>query len=300
MQEDGRARFRRLRWLTILGPTLFMVFAEGVRYYYLRHVLAPLEVSAVAVTVTMMATGAFSTYIFAVISRMEKERNRYRESMMALNERERLAREMHDGLAQDLAVIKWKLHRLDEVWGDLKTRELMETRQLVERCYGEVRHNLYDLRAGTHLHEGLWQAIAIQVSDFRRQTGIAADWRVDQHTVEPKDPRVSVQILRIVQEALANVRKHAEASHVLVEARQRGQILCVSVGDDGRGVDRSTTVVEGNHFGLLVMQERAESVGAQLDIATGAGGRGTVVEIRLRVVERGGEAHRKGKTSVGG
>ena len=300
--NDGRARFRSLRWLTILGPTAFMVVAEVVRYFYLRRVLPPWQVSLVAVTVTMIAAGVFSTYVFAVVWKMEQERNGYRESMLALHERERLAREMHDGLAQDLAVLKLKVHRLQELFGvddasDLAT-ELGETRKIVERCYGEVRHNLYDLRAGHHLTGGLWKAISIQIDDFRRQTGLRVEWIKPPEVREPLDPRVSVQLLRIVQEALANVRKHAKADHVIIEADHHGGDLRLSIRDDGQGLDRAT-LNDGHHFGLMVMQERAQSVGARVTVTSGANGLGTVVEIAWPAAE-GGEAHRKRKASVGG
>ncbi len=233
---------------------------------------------------------------------MEQERNRYRESLLALHERERLGREMHDGLAQDLAALKLKIHRLRALWpgaeGSEIAGELRETQAIIEDCYGEVRQNLYDLRAGHHLSSGLWKTLAMQIDDFRDQTGLRVEWRIGLELEEPTDPRFAVQVLRIVQEALANIRKHAHATEVTIETRQFGDDLLLSVLDNGQGLI-ANKMSEGHHFGLLVMQERAQSVGANVSIATGPDGRGTVVEITW-AASGGGEAHRKRKASVGG
>ncbi len=300
--DEGRPPFRWLRWLTILGPTLFVMIAELFRYFYLRHVLAPWQVSGVAVLVTVIAAGGFSSYVFGVVRSMEQERNRYRESMLALQERERLGREMHDGLAPDLAALKFTIHRIrDRLYSGETSSiglDLDQTQAMIERCSDDVRQNLYDLRAGHELIRGLWRTLSLQIDDFRSQTGISIEGRRRPEVQEPMDPRVSVQLLRIVQEALVNVRKHSGAKRVLVEAVQRGAELCLYVRDDGKGFIRSKDA-EGRHFGLLVMQERAHSVGANVVIAKNPEGWSTVVEISW-INREGGEVHRKSKASVSG
>ncbi len=299
--DDGRARYHWLRWLTIWGPTGFVTIAETVRFLYLRYVLSPAAVSLVAIGVTLLAAVAFSTYVFSVISRLEQERNRYRESMLALRERERLAREMHDGLAQDLAALNLKLHHLRELatgsGGTPLAEGVDEAQSVLDHCYREVRQTLYDLRAGNRLSRGFWPALVAQLGEFSRQTGIEVVWSEPPGVKEIADQAVSVQLLRIVQEALANVRKHASARRVTIEWSQDAKTGRLAVRDDGTGFD-GAHVVDGQHFGLSMMRERAESVGAEVEV-TSTTTEGTAVEIRWPTAQ-GGELHRKRKNTVGG
>lgn len=303
MEEHDQARFRRLQLLTIIGPVIFVVVAEAVRYFYLRHVMSAAGVSLVAVLVTLVAAGIFSTYVFSVLWNMERERNAYKEAALALAERERIAREMHDGLAQDLAALNLKLYRLRDLAtaGDLGATqaEVGEALQLLSHSYGEIRQTLYDLRAGHHLEEGFWHALAKQLEDFQRHTGITVvgPSGVVDPDEDPWDAAASVQILRIVQEVLANVRKHADATRLQVTvAESKGRVV-LTIADDGRGFDPEA-VRDGRHFGLTVMQERAELAGAEMTIRAQPG-EGTRVSIAMRQRE-GGESHRKGKAFVGG
>ncbi len=300
--DDRRARYRWLRWLTIWGPTGFVTVAETVRYLYLRYVLSPAEVSLVAIGVTLLAAVGFSTYVFSVISRLEQERNRYRESMLALRERERLAREMHDGLAQDLAVLNLKVHHLRELAAGREgspplAESVDETQSVLDHCYREVRQTLYDLRAGNRLSNGFWPALVAQLDEFARQTGIEVIWSEPPGVKEIADQAVSVQLLRIVQEALTNVRKHANARHVIIEWSHDAKSGRLAVRDDGTGLS-DAHVADGQHFGLSMMRERAESVGAEVKVVT-APAQGTVVEIRWPTGE-GGELHRKRKNTLSG
>lgn len=303
MEQEDRARFRRLQLLTIIGPVIFVVVAEAVRYFYLRHVLSAAGVSLVAVLVTLVAAGVFSSYVFAVLWNMEQERNAYKEAALALGERERIAREMHDGLAQDLAALNLKLYRLRDLAarGDLDaTRlEVGDALQLLNHSYGEIRQTLYDLRAGHHLEEGFWHALSKQLEDFQRHTGITVvgPSGVVDPGKDPWDAAASVQILRIVQEVLANVRKHAEATRVQVTVAEGRDRITLTLADDGRGFDPAE-IPDGRHFGLTVMRERAELVGAEMTIRAQPG-QGTRVTIAMRYRE-GGASHRKGKAFVGG
>lgn len=304
MDSEERLRFRRLRWLTIVGPTGFMMIAESVRYLYLRHQLPPLGVSLIAILVTLIATGVFSRYVFGVVWHMEQERNAYRESVLALSERERLAREMHDGLAQDLATLKLQTYHLQGLIAEptLNQRaiaaEINDARALIDRCYTDVRQQLYDLRASARLTQGFWKTLASQLRDFERQTSVVVEWADDGEALEPTDPRVAVQLLRIVQEALSNVRRHAHAHHLYVDLRSQQDSLVLSIRDDGLGVGGQWSSDE-RHYGLVGMQERAKSVGATVHVGSVAGESGTMVQI-CWPADQGGEVNRKEQASVGG
>ncbi|OLZ09859.1 sensor histidine kinase [Sulfobacillus thermosulfidooxidans] len=303
MDYDDRRRYRRLKLLTTIGPTLFVAVAETVRFYYLRRILPPASVSLVAVAVTLVGAAGFSSYVFDVIEKMENERREYQDAMLALQERERLAREMHDGLAQTLAVINLKVYQaktlLDGMRLDELRKELDDIRCAVNKSYSEVRQSLYDLRAGKRLEEGFWTAVRTLANDFQEGTKVAVEVEALPNDGVPWNDMASVQILRIIQESLANVRKHAEAKHVKITAAIHDDIVELKVIDDGKGFVMGTTP-PNHHFGLGIMQERAQTFGGRVSIHSQPG-QGTVVTITYQIDgDKGGEVVGKGKNYVSG
>jgi signal transduction histidine kinase len=307
--DDDRGRYRRLKWTTIISPTIFVAVAETFRYFFLRQWLPPASVSLVAVVFTLVGAAAFSTYVFGEIERIEGERRAYKDAMMALHERERLAREMHDGLAQNLAAINLMVHRLRAMvegqrWSALPEL-LTEIQSAVNLSYAEVRQSLYDLKAsrGVVAKEGFWATLSRQADDFAKQTGIRTRVQPLPNRQEPWNELASVEILRIVQESLANVRKHADATEVEIDAYWEDGTVVVRVRDNGRGFDPGRhpggEAADGHHFGLSVMEERAASVGGRLHIESQPG-RGTTVRIVIPVAGRGGNPGGKRKIAVGG
>ncbi len=304
MEFDDRRRYRRLKILTTVGPTLFVAVAETFRFYYLRLVLPPASVSLVAVAVTLVGAAGFSTYVFDLVEKMETERREYKDAMLALQEREHLAREMHDGLAQNLAAINLNVHRArklmesDDVEG--LQDELDRIQNAVNLSYSEVRQSLYDLRASQGLAEGFWPTLRTQVKDFQVSTGIPVTVEALPDDQEPWSTVAAVQILRIIQECLGNVRKHAQARRVLIRATQSDHETQLMVQDDGKGFVQHPSEDFGHHFGLSIMQERAASVGGTVVIESTPGS-GTTVTITLALDgQRGGDGIGKSKSHVSG
>jgi signal transduction histidine kinase len=125
-------------------------------------------------------------------------------------------------------------------------------------------------------------ALRQYAEEFEVQTGIVTRVEGQSEDVSRLSPLAEAQLVRIVQEALANVRKHARAEQALVRLGARDGCLCVMVSDDGQGFD--LRAVGRGHFGLQTMRERAESVGGGLTV-TSAHGAGTRVDLRLPFVQ---------------
>jgi signal transduction histidine kinase len=198
-----------------------------------------------------------------------------------LEERDRLAREMHDSLGQVLGFVNLKA----KVAADLINRgqaavaaeELEQMRTAVQEAYQEVRQAILSLRA-TAPGRGLVASLREYIQRLREQSGL--DVRLEAGEDLRFPPAVEAQVIRIVQEALTNVRKHARASAVTVRfAPDPGDGTVVTVSDDGQGFDlASVEAGRGARFGLLTMRERAESIGGTLSIES-APGRGTTVRL---------------------
>ena len=202
-------------------------------------------------------------------------------SLAIAEERERIAREMHDSLGQVLGFVNLKAR----VAADLINRgqaavaaeELEQMRTAVQEAYQEVRQAILSLRA-TAPGRGLVASLREYIQRLREQSGLDVRLEAGENLRFP--PAVEAQVIRIVQEALTNVRKHARASAVTVRfAPDPGDGTVVTVSDDGQGFDlASVEAGRGARFGLLTMRERAESIGGTLSIES-APGRGTTVRL---------------------
>lgn len=294
MKRDERGTLNRatLRWLTVWGPTLFLGLVAGTVLYLHPHPL-PFWIALLGV-LALSAAGAhaFSRFVFAYIQRQEEELIRRNQELAAVNqavavlrERHRIAREMHDSLAQDLGYLHLKLADVHRRLGSGETEqvaaELGQLRRVAREAYEEVRQAIFGLRAMVSRSGGLIPALTEYLNDFSRQTGITVDLKIGDEEAVRFSPRVEVQLIRIIQETLTNVRKHAEAGRVLVSFERDGEVAKVTIQDDGRGFDTAGVARQGEgYFGLEMMRERAESVGGAVAISS-APGRGTRVEVRV-------------------
>ncbi len=178
-----------------------------------------------------------------------------------LQERSWLAREIHDGLAQHLAFLKMRVAWLQRS-NVIGPAELEDIEGVLETALIEARHAITTLRAIPRAASTI-DAIADYAREFGQVSGIEIEMRVAESLPEV-GPKVRGELLRICQEALNNVRKHARASVVEIEICPWEDGVRVRVQDNGTGFDASRTS-EG-HFGLEIMRERAESVGGSVDI----------------------------------
>lgn len=212
---------------------------------------------------------------------------RLRELAM-VEERNRIARELHDGLAQVLAYVGTKseaaISLLDSGRSAEARTQLVELGSAARSVYVDVREAILGLSSPLEPGQGVVPAIRDYAARYAEAAKLPTQVIAtpDAETIRLA-PAAEAQALRIVQEALRNVRKHAAARRVVVEARREGDELLVEVHDDGQGFDPSA--VPGSdwpHFGIATMRERAASVGGSLEIASGRGS-GTAVRVRLPI-----------------
>ncbi len=219
---------------------------------------------------------------------LENLRLAARDREMAVSEeRNLLAQELHDSIAQSLAFLKIQVQLLRS--GLQKQRPadvdaaLAEIDAGVRESYADVRELLLHFRTRPG-HEDIQHALRTTLSKFELQSGIQAQLMVHGNGV-PLPPDEQIQVLHVVQEALSNVRKHAGAQHVEVRVIQE-PAWRFEVSDDGRGFDTENGRFDETHVGLRIMRERAQRIGASLSVRPREGG-GTVVALELQAPEAG-------------
>lgn len=206
------------------------------------------------------------------------------QRLTIMEERTHLAHELHDSLAQTLASLGFRVGALEDSLGTRDTsgldREVALIRENLSRANLELRELISQFRAPVH-RQGLIPAIEKTANDFRSETGIGLylqqEWRTRALPIE-----METEVLRIVQEALCNIRKHARAQNVriLLRADGHGEFM-VMIEDDGVGIEGVAIGQPGEHIGLSVMRERAARLHGELTIETEPG-EGTRVTLTFR------------------
>ncbi|MGY6023125.1 sensor histidine kinase [Streptomyces spinosirectus] len=208
-------------------------------------------------------------------------------------ERARLARELHDSVAKTLHGVALAADGLAGSAGAprMDAKLVKQQAELVarsaRRAAAESRELLADLRRESdpeHATDVLVE-LAARTRDFSTRTHLPAVYRpTGEHAVPPVPPAVARQLLTIASEAMENAHRHAGPTRIDVSAGVHGDLLRISVYDDGRGLPSGTTLEQlrrAGHFGLVGMVERAASVGARIRIGRGGHPKGTEVRLEL-------------------
>jgi two-component system nitrate/nitrite sensor histidine kinase NarX len=219
----------------------------------------------------------------AAMTMVNAELYGHAQALAVLEERQRLARNLHDAINQSLfsaGLIAEVLPRLWERDQAEARRSLEDLRRLTRGAMAEMRALLAELRPSTLTDAELGDLLRLLGNAFTGRTNIPAQVTVLGQGALPAD--VQVAIYRICQEALNNVAKHAAASNVEIDLKHEGTAIDLSIRDDGQGFELERTA--SGHYGLSMMQERAEGVGARLSI-TSQPGHGTELIIRWKATE---------------
>jgi signal transduction histidine kinase len=215
----------------------------------------------------------------AAITMINSELYEHAQELAVLEERQRLARNLHDAVNQSLFSAGLIAEVLPRLWDRDQAearRSLEDLRRLTRAAMAEMRSLLAELRPSTLTDSDL--------GDLLRQLGNALEGRTNLPVVVIVPVEITlpaetqIAFYRICQEALNNIAKHAKASRVEINLKQEDAMIELRIRDDGLGFDANETFL-GGHYGLGMMHERAEAVGALLSV-TSQPGRGTELMIR--------------------
>jgi PAS domain S-box-containing protein len=227
--------------------------------------------------------------LYTVILRDVTERVRAREELASFaaesagvreQEKSRIARELHDELAQSLTALK-----MDTIWlrehvpaqDGAAQEKIAQMLQMLDSAVASTRRIAADLRPLVLDDLGLVPALEWVVQNFMQRTGVPCELQVDE-SLELEEP-FATGVFRIVQESLANVAKHAQASEVVVELQPRGGMLLLRVQDDGVGF-RPSDPRKPQSLGIVGLRERAHLMHGELKVESSPGA-GTRVEARI-------------------
>jgi len=211
------------------------------------------------------------------------------EELTRLTERQRLARELHDTLAQDLVGLIRQLEVADAHQSKQHYQRAQEIiRQATQRARSalvEARSAINDLRSETMSAGDLSRSVQQEIGHFIETTGIPCE--TDLEAVADIPPHFREPALRVIAEGLHNVIRHAQAQQVWVSIARNACSLTLEVRDDGVGFESVAATTQAGHYGLVGLHERARLSGGTLEVCS-APGVGTVIRLCFSQNQRGG------------
>lgn len=218
--------------------------------------------------------GEFAEAVVSERRRVREARAVYALDRAVTEERARIARDIHDGIAQGLAFLRLRL----ELWPewvasdpDRLRSEMAEMRGFVRGQIQELRRAIFALRPVPFESLGFVGGLGRYIEEFAAQQG----WQLSidlSGAPSHLEPELEATAFRTIQEALTNVARHAEARHVVVTIDQVDQGLRILVGDDGQGFEPARAEEDGSHLGLRQMRERLAALRGQLIVLSRPGG----------------------------
>ncbi len=307
-----------VRWGVAMALYAFMLSAVAIIYFFVPPYQS-FEFDFAAYDYTgylpgLMAFVILSVFIAYLVEALQRERDRAqdlverereakeatlqainqyyqeRERATGIEERNSLARDLHDGLAQSINYIGLKTQLVRKLYQAGQTEQVLQEIERITRAAElartDVREVLYGLR-----HTERDRPLALALTDLVHSLSDLSGIKTSLTTSPVEEwPPISIttqlQLLRIVQEALANIQKHSQAQQAQVEALYwpDRRLIRLSIKDTGVGFEPEQTGESSQHFGLTIMRERAERLGAVLQISSQPGvGTEIVVEYQLPV-----------------
>lgn len=255
---------KRMKWIATIFTILFIGVFEFIRHHFLNFISMSWGNLLVAVTAGLL----FYIYFHGLFSLLDKTYNKLRkeqEERAVLQERDRIARELHDNVSQALFFMNIKVMEIETALQQHKSlaavRELKEAIRLTD---GDIRQNIFELQKVAQQNINLVASIQEYLTHYEEQNGI----KVSLHITGDSDSKLSYQakkqIIRISQELLFNIRKHAQAESVHVSLMEDDHEFSMIIQDDGKGFDIEDLQTRQSSFGYKNVENDARGMGANL------------------------------------
>lgn len=263
--------YRMLKLLTVLIPPMIIGGFEFIRHSFLLPYLS-MDAGNVLITIlTFFLSYWFAAWMFRTIDRINQRLNTEQARRAVYEERERLAQELHDNIAQTMFFLKVKL----------KQGQLEEAATAVNEMDQHLRQAIFNLRSSPDDGISLVHRIQKWLAEWSALTGVEVQQQV-QLDPEYFTPGEEVHLFGVIQEAFTNIRKHSRATSASLHLDAVSGRWTLRIGDNGCGI--ADEQMASQKYGLRMMRERANRLGAELDIRSLPGG-GT--ELVISAARRG-------------
>ncbi|WP_378953672.1 sensor histidine kinase [Pelosinus sp. sgz500959] len=271
----------KMKWLSALFPALFIGIFEFVRHEFLHYISMDWGNLLVAVVAGILFLFYFHG-IFAMLENLYDKLQKEKEDTAVLQERDRIAREIHDSVSQALFFMNVKVLEIETAL--TQKREPMaavqELHEAIKLTDADIRQHIFALQKVTEENINLISKVQEHLDQFQKKHDIVVNLRIKGNISSKFDNQVKSKLLRILQELLLNIRKHAAATQVNVSLLEDTHQCSMAVTDNGKGFDVEKVLIKKTSFGLKNLKNDVRIIGATLDLKSSPG-EGTTVVISL-------------------
>lgn len=256
--------YKQLKWLILLIPTITVGLWEYVRHEYLLPYISMDVGNWLTPVIVLFVTFTLLTRFFTKMELIQEQLRKERAEKAALKERERIARGLHDGIAQSLFLLSVKVGQLKKLKVvEEESATLNVLNQNISDIHQYIRSSIENLREPTKDDLPWLKVLYEHMETFEDETNlvIKKSIDVDESLLSAEE---KVELASCVHEALINIHKHAQASKVIMEVIVTEEKCYLSIRDDGIGFDPK--VAYRNHYGIKMMHERCKKINWILDI----------------------------------
>lgn len=274
---------KRMKWLSALFTTIFIGVFEFVRHHFLDFISMSWGNLLVAV-VTGLLFYVYFHAIFTLLENLYKKLQKEQEERAVLQERDRIARELHDSVSQALFFMNVKVLEIGTALEQNRQplTAVKELQEAIKYTDADIRKHIFALQEINQKDINLITFIQKYIVEYEAQNNIKVSLMINGDINESLNSSIRSQLFRIFQELLFNIRKHAEAKQVDISLKEDGKQFSMVIRDHGKGFHREKLIANNKSFGYKMLQADVYAIGAKLNVQSFPG-EGTTVTVSLEL-----------------
>lgn len=253
-----RMSYKQIKWLILIIPTITIGLWEYIRHEYLLAYISMELGNWLTPAIVFLVSILLLTQLFRKMELIQKELNEAKALKAALEEREKIAREIHDGIAQSLFLLNTQINKIEQVQASDKIT-FEKLKKNIYRMNTDARQAIANLRYPVTPDSISWmQGISSILEELERESNLKSrvNWDIPEELLSARD---KIELFALIRESLFNIRKHANASEVRIEGHIADKGWQCLIMDDGVGFDRGEQL-SSDRYGIKMMQDRAAAM----------------------------------------
>ncbi|RXJ00671.1 two-component sensor histidine kinase [Anaerobacillus alkaliphilus] len=250
--------YKQIKWLILLIPTITIGLWEYIRHEFLLPYISMELGNLLAPVIVFLVTMIFVLKLFTIFEQMKEDLEKEKSQKSILEEREKLSRELHDGIAQSLFLVSVKFNQLEQKEKQLNENDTYQKlKKTIQHIHEDVRQAIFNLRNAKNEEAFHWtNSLTSLIKNFKEDTRIPVDldWKLHENKLSTKE---KTELYACIKEALMNIRKHAKSKHVWIRSEDTLNGWTCFIEDDGIGFDPN---MSDTGYGLQIMKDRAKAM----------------------------------------
>lgn len=280
MEKGEGLKYKQIKWLILTLPTVTIALWEYIRHAFLLPYISMDMGNLLSPILVFVVTLIFLRHLFSVLERIQEELKLERANKVALIEREKLARELHDGIAQSLFLLSVKMNKFERKNHFEYDADFQKMKQTLQHIHDDTRQAITNLKYLSNEESFSWTETIYQyVTELENNylMDIKLEWDIQENTLSAKE---KVELFTCIKEAVVNVMKHAKTNQMWIHAKEIENGWICEMKDRGIGFTNED-ICSSKGYGLQIMKERARDM--EWEFSMERIGDETIIELKKEV-----------------